>query len=168
MSLISLRRSNTTNSISKYKPINIDDVPTSYSAVASGIGILSKSVFRKRQKKHSNIAATTSHFPKMPNGTSCQICQLMYAALAETLTKSSPIIHVKFHTYNLLFFCFYLFFQRYIFLLLYQTKHKCCWFLASEYTFKQVKTRFCKCLYTISVYIGNTYKHLFISVLWFV
>lgn len=96
MSLISLRRSNTTNSISKYKPINIDDVPTSYSAVASGIGILSKSVFRKRQKKHSNIAATASHFPKMPNGTSCQICQLMYAALAETPTKSSPIIHVKF------------------------------------------------------------------------
>ena len=67
-----------------------------YSAVASGIGILSKSVFRKRQKKHSNIAATASHFPKMPNGTSCQICQLMYAALAETPTKSSPIIHVKF------------------------------------------------------------------------
>ncbi len=168
MSLISLRRSNTTNSISKYNPINIDEVPTSYSAVASGIGILSKSVFRKRQAKHSNIAATTSHFPTMPNGTSCQICQLMYAALAETPTKSSPIIHVKFIRTIFCSFVFYLFFQRYIFLLLYQTKHKCCWFLASEYTFKQAKTRFCKCPYTISFYIGNAHKHLFISILWFI
>lgn len=90
-------KSRTRKNMSRYKPMKIDELPTSYIAIATRIGLLSKIKLAKIVRKHSSMAPTTSHLPTNPNGNSCQTCQPMYPLLPNKTRRNTiiPIILIS-------------------------------------------------------------------------